>query len=267
MTPDPVYLIVKGLCHHFPQHNGATRGQVKVLDNIYLEMERGEALSILGWNGSGKSTFLLVLAGLVKPEAGEVTIGGNPPELALRNGEIGYLPQDFSTSLYPWRTAIDNIAFPLEIKGESKQKRHDVVDQLLTELDLGLSHEELSRFPYQLSGGQQQRVALARALILNPKLIILDEPFSAIFPEDKLALRDKLLRIRKKLALTMILVSQDIEESCYLGDRIALFSRRPAKIEKVFAIPGERSLNILTSKDFLGIKCAIETWFKMGCTQ
>lgn len=205
---------------------------VTALSDISLEVEEGEFVSFLGPSGCGKTTLLSIIAGLFEPTEGTVTLEGKRVETA--ENEIGYmLQQDY---LFPWKTIEENILLGLKIGNSLTPDKKAYALQLLQEM--GLKGVE-SQFPKQLSGGMRQRVALVRTLATEPKLLMLDEPFSALDYQTKLKLEDLVSNTLKSFGKTAILVTHDIGEAISMSDRVFLFSARPGQLHKTFVIPKE----------------------------
>lgn len=199
------------------------------LQGVDLAIRRGEFMTVIGPSGCGKSTLLQIAAGLVKPTAGKVVLDGKPV-----NGpppEMVYLFQQYTKSLFPWRNVRDNVAFALERKRMSRTERHERAAAYLAMVGL----DEFARhYPWQLSGGMQQRVAIARALAATPRVLLMDEPFSAVDALTRLDLQALVLDIwQKSEDLTILFVTHDVEEAVYLSDRIAVLTRRPSSISRV----------------------------------
>ena len=205
----------------------ASRGQagLRALDTISLSVEPGEFLSVVGPSGCGKSTLLQIAAGLLPPSGGRVELEGRavdgPPE------GLVYLFQQYSRSLLPWRTVLSNVEFALEGRGGNRRSRRDVCIQFIERVGLeGFEHH----YPSQLSGGMQQRVAIARALAAEPRVLLLDEPFSSVDALTRMELHDLLLRLWNERGFTAVLVTHDVDEAVFLSDRIAVLSDRPSRI-------------------------------------
>ena len=164
-----------------------------------------------------------MIAGLILPDAGEILFAGKP----LRDIKFGYVFQNYREALFPWLRSIDNIEYPLRFMKLPKAERRARTRRLLANLGVKI---DLNRYPYELSGGQQQLVSIMRALVVEPEILFLDEPFSALDYEMTLFMRDQLQRIFVETGTTTVLVSHDLEEAVYLADRILLLSRRPASI-------------------------------------
>jgi ABC-type sugar transport system ATPase subunit len=191
---------------------------VKVLDKVELLVEQGELMVIMGPSGCGKTTLLLVILGALRPDEGQIWMGGREiTNLRVEERNIGYVPQDFG--LFPHLSVYENIAFGLKIRGYSKIEIDSKVKNLLRIVNLeGLE----ARKPKELSGGQRQRVALARALAINPSLLLLDEPLSNIDEATKSDVIEKLKGLQKEVGITTICVTHNPEDAFNLGDRIAI---------------------------------------------
>lgn len=202
------------------------------LSDISLEVEEGEFISFLGPSGCGKTTLLSIIAGLIKPTSGTVTLENKKIETSKR--KIGYmLQQDY---LFPWKTIEENILIGLKLAGPIPPEKKKFVLHLLEQM--GLKGFE-SVYPKQLSGGMRQRVALVRTLSTEPKLLMLDEPFSALDYQTKLRLEDLIVDTLKTFGKTAILVTHDIGEAIAMSDRIYLLTPRPGRLHKIFHIPEE----------------------------
>ena len=220
-----------------------------IYDGFDLDIARGEFLSIFGPNGCGKSTLINIVAGLVPADAGTIRFGGKE----LRDTKIGYVFQNYREALFPWLRSIDNIEYPLKIAGLPKPERRAKVERLVAHLGVKI---DLNRYPYELSGGQQQLVSIMRALVVEPEVLFLDEPFSALDYEMTLFMREQLQRIFMDTRTTTVLVSHDLEEAVYLADRVLLLSRRPARIADFPRVttPRPRGDETLSEAGFVAIK-------------
>ena len=196
-----------------------------VLNDVSFNVEKGEFVSIVGPSGCGKSTLLRIIAALERPSSGEVLIDGSST-----NGpgnERGYIFQD--VGLFPWRSAIQNVEFYLELRGMSKQSRKEVAMEKLKLV--GLS-DFANYYPAQLSGGMQQKVAIARALSIEPGVLLMDEPFGSLDALSREKAQTDLLRILSKdRERSVLFVTHDIDEAVYLSNRVLVFSSRPSKIK------------------------------------
>lgn len=217
---------VKDLSKNYTDADG---GVVSALKNINLKVEDGEFVCIVGPSGCGKSTLLEIIAGLQDKTEGEALLDGVP--ITGTSRDIGVVFQD--AALYPWRTIQKNIAFGMEISGvpakEQKERLEKYIDLM------GLNGFE-NKYPVQLSGGMRQRAGIARTLIMNPKVILMDEPFSAVDHLTRCTLQEELIKIRQKEKKTVLFVTHDINEAVYLADRVVLLSPRPSVIQNEYII-------------------------------
>jgi NitT/TauT family transport system ATP-binding protein len=227
------FLTIKDIHHtYFTKASSTT-----ALSNISLTIEEGEFVSFLGPSGCGKTTLLSIIAGLLKPTEGTVLLENKA--VSTKNSNIGYmLQQDY---LFPWKTIEENILLGLKLSKKINEQTKTRVLQLLNQI--GLKGVE-NLLPKQLSGGMRQRAALVRTLATEPKLLMLDEPFSALDYQTKLKLEDLVSSTLKEFKKTAILVTHDIGEAISMSDRVFLFSSKPGKLYRIFEIPAElRSLS------------------------
>lgn len=201
----------------------------RVLDDIRFRVSPGEIVSLVGASGCGKSSLLRIVAGLDRDFTGRIDLAGRLLEGLTR--EIGFVFQE--PRLFPWLDVAANVAFELGPAG-----RHDPrVAALLAEVGLG-GHAEA--FPKQLSGGQAQRVAIARGLFSQPRLLLLDEPFSAVDAFTRMKLQDLLLTVAQRHAITVLMVTHDIDEACLLSDRVLVLAAQPGRLQEAIDIPLSR---------------------------
>lgn len=226
-----VVIRIENLTKTFSLKNTKNNGSVKVpaLDNVNLIVGKGEFLALLGPSGCGKSTLLHIIDGLVSA-GGNIFVNGKPVNGPCLNRGIVF--QEYA--LFPWRTAIGNIEFGLEIKGVKKDKRAKIAKEYLSLV--GLADFE-DRYPYQLSGGMKQRVAIARALAYNPEVLLMDEPFAALDAQTRETLQCELLRIWEKTEKTILFVTHSIDEAVFLAEKVAMITARPGTIKKIVDIP------------------------------
>ena len=212
-------------------------GETEAIRSMSLTVEEGEFFGIVGPSGSGKTTLLSILAGILTPSSGSV-------ERIIASDEIGYMLQ--RDHLFEWRTIEDNVLLGLEIRKIKSPERVNYALSLLKKYSLG---EFLKKKPSELSGGMRQRVALIRTLALRPKLILLDEPFSALDFQTRLNVAEDVRSIISEQNVTAILVTHDISEAIALCDRVAVLSARPATVKKVFDNPIEKSLSSIERRE------------------
>jgi NitT/TauT family transport system ATP-binding protein len=204
-------------------------GQVVALDGIDLDVAAGEFVCLLGPSGCGKSTLLNAIAGFSPPTEGTLLANGAP--VTAPGPDRAMVFQEYA--LFPWMTVADNVAFGLEIRGDSRAAIRDRVEPLLRQLAL---YEFRDRFPKDLSGGMRQRVAIARVLAIDPPMLLMDEPFGALDALTRRNLQDELLRIWAELKKTIVFVTHGIEESIYLADRVVVMTYRPGTVKRVVTV-------------------------------
>lgn len=204
-------------------------GETEALRNMDFHVYEGEILGIVGPSGCGKSTLLSIIAGLIKPSTGEVLVNGK--KVVGPTKDIGYMFQ--KDHLFEWRTILQNVLLGLEIQGRVKEEDVKKAEKLLETYGLA---EFKDSYPRQLSGGMRQRAALIRTLIVEPNLLLLDEPFSALDYQTRLAISDEIGLILKKEKKTALLVTHDIAEAISLSDRIIVLTKRPATIKDIIEI-------------------------------
>jgi NitT/TauT family transport system ATP-binding protein len=204
-------------------------GETEALKDISFTVAPGEFVAIIGPSGCGKSTLLSLISGLAAPTEGSVLIDGKP--VTGPNRKVGYmLQQDF---LFEWRTILENTLLGAEIQGMPMGKARERARELLTRYGLG---QFLNHLPRQLSGGMRQRVALARTLCTAPDIVLLDEPFSALDSQTRLALADEITEILRREAKTVILITHDIGEAVSMAERVLVLTRRPGHVKSNHAI-------------------------------
>jgi NitT/TauT family transport system ATP-binding protein len=224
----------------------AKKTSFKSLDNINLEINEGEFLCILGPSGCGKSTILRIIAGLDKPSTGEILM--DKEVIIGPDCRRGMVFQEYS--LFPWRNVIDNVAFPLEMKGIAQEERYKIAEEYLKIVGLEKFKEAK---PHELSGGMKQRVAIVRSLAGDPEVLLMDEPFGALDIQTRNQLQKDLLKIWKDKRKTIIFVTHSVDEAAFLGDRVVVFSKRPGKIVKTFDISIKRNRDRL-DPEFMKLK-------------
>ncbi len=233
-------IAVRQVRHWFGLAGPGDARRVSVLDGVSLDVASGEFLAIVGPSGCGKTTVLNMVGGLIDPQHGEVLVNGHRPEIGAP--DIGYL---FARDgLLPWRTAEANVALPLEIRKAARKDRHRLASQALVAVGLG---EFAHAYPAQLSHGMRQRVALARTLVTGPNTLLMDEPFSALDAQTRLALQEQFMRLWQHQSSTVLFVTHDLAEAVALADRLVVFSQRPGRVKAEFPIdlPRPRSVTQL----------------------
>jgi len=214
----------------------ARSGDVEALRGIDLTVAEGEFLAVIGRSGCGKSTLLRLVAGLLTPSEGRVLVGATPVTRPRRDVALMFQ----RPALLPWRSVLGNVLLPVELHGGSRAAHRDRACHLLDSVGLAGFHK---RLPHELSGGMQQRVALCRALIQQPKVLLMDEPFSALDALTREELARQLQEVHMNLRPTTIFVTHSIQEAVLLADRVAVLSARPGRIRRVLTadIPRPRS--------------------------
>ncbi|WP_437681012.1 ABC transporter ATP-binding protein [Sorangium sp. So ce131] len=228
---------------------GAGARRTEAVRDLDLTVESGEFVSLLGPSGCGKSTILNAVAGYVPPARGGIVVGGE--RVDGPGPERGMVFQQ--NTLLPWKTVLNNVGFGLKMRGVPERERREASRRLLQLV--GLSGFE-DAYPAHLSGGMQQRVEIARVLITEPRVVLMDEPFSALDAQTRLAMQELLLDVWGQVRTTVLFVTHDIDEAIFLSDRIALMTGRPCRVGAEIAIPFERprSAAIVGSSEFAAIK-------------
>ena len=226
-----------------------------ILDDVSLNIEKGEFICLLGPSGCGKSTLLNAMAGFLKPTSGEIKIENQ----IVQKPSMKYVTIFQNYGLHPWRTVQKNVELGLETKNYSKEKKANIASHYLKMV--GLEHAAKKR-PAQLSGGMQQRVAIARALAVEPDILFMDEPFGALDAITRMKLQTDILEIAQDTKKTVVFVTHDIEEAVFLADRIVIMSANPGRIKALLTVqlPKHRDR---TSNDFLMIRDKVYEIFNM----
>jgi NitT/TauT family transport system ATP-binding protein len=227
-----------------------TGGSITALEDVSLKLVPGEFGAILGSSGCGKSTLLRLIADVMPPTAGHILLGGAPPAEARRRHQIGFVFQQ--ATLLPWRTVRENIALPLQIAGRRSAAMMQAVGNLIQLVGLDGFADAL---PSQLSGGMQQRAAIARALVLEPAMLLMDEPFGALDEITRQRMNLELLRIWAKSGTTALLVTHSIGEAVFMADRVFVMSPRPGRLvaEVVIDLPRPRRLEQMKQPAFFAL--------------
>ena len=208
------------------QYTRPEGGLQTVLDHVNLHIQQGERWAVIGPSGCGKSTLLHLLAGLRQADSGQVLYQGNV--LQKPHKEISVILQEYG--LFPWKTVEQNVALPLVLQKRPKAEIQQRTTQILAQLQLT---EHNKKYPSQLSGGQRQRIAIARALIAQPKVLLMDEPFSALDALTREAMQNIVLDLCEQQQLTLVLITHNIEEAIFLGQKIAVFSDNSGKLSRI----------------------------------
>jgi NitT/TauT family transport system ATP-binding protein len=222
-----MYLTIDGIEKSFVTEK---KEKLKVLDNINLNVEKGSFVSIVGPSGCGKSTLLYLIAGLDKADQGEIRVAGNlvkkpGPERVVVFQEAG---------LFPWLTVLENVTYGLLLKKMSKEQAEQKAMEVLKMVHLS---KYVDSYPHQLSGGMKQRVSIARALVMEPDILLMDEPFSALDEQTRMILHKELLEIWRKTKVTIFFVTHNIREAVLLSEQVVVFATRPGKIKEIITVP------------------------------
>ncbi|MFB4295838.1 ABC transporter ATP-binding protein [Actinomadura sp. NTSP31] len=232
-------LEITGLGHSYGAH--------RVLEGIDLKVGEGELVTIVGPSGCGKSTLLRCIAGLIPASEGKVVLKGAPIDGVP--DDLAVVFQDYSRSLLPWLTVRDNVALPLRRRGLGKAERRARAVEALASVGL---KDAAGKYPWQLSGGMQQRVSIARALAYRPALMLMDEPFGSVDAQTREDLEDLVLQVHRAEGMTILLVTHDIDESVYLGDRVVVLARNPGRVRS------ELPVTLPAGRDQIGTRADAE---------
>lgn len=245
MGQEKVRLHIESLSKEFQGKDGSAL----VVDNVSLDVYDNEFLVLLGPGHCGKTVFLNIMAGLEKPSSGKIFLDGEP--LQGNDPRIGMVFQKWS--LLPWKTVMENTEIGPKFRGVDKTTRRAKAQEYLNLV--GLQGFE-NAYPSQLSGGMKQRVGIARAYTNDPEILIMDEPFGALDAQTRYAMEEEVIKIWQKEKRTVIFVTNNIEEAVYLGDRIVLFSERPARIKEIYKndLPRPRDM---VSPEFMKLRGTI----------
>ena len=239
--PVGTHITVRGLTKRF---DGVT-----VYENFDLDIPKGKITSVFGPNGCGKSTLINMISGILPYNGGQILFEGKE----AYETRIGYVFQNYREAVFPWMRAIDNIRYPLQFLDLSKAERQALLDKVVESFDVSF---DLNRYPYQMSGGQQQLVSIMRALVVEPEVLFLDEPFSALDYEMVMFLRGILQKVLKEREVTTLLVSHDLDEAVLLADEVLLLTKRPTRVAErlVFDAPRPRNADTTVTPDFVQTK-------------
>jgi NitT/TauT family transport system ATP-binding protein len=232
---------------------GMRFGSFTALDGISLRVPAGQFLCLVGASGSGKSTLLSLIAGLTRPSTGTISLAGDP--VAGPGPDRGLVFQ--SGAVYPFRTVERNVGFGLELLDLSRAERQRRIDWYLAETGLTALRRQL---PRQLSGGQRQRVAIARALACEPSVLLLDEPFGALDVQTKEDMQLFIRRVWRDTGTTVVMVTHDVEEAVFLGQRVVVLACDPGRIaaDLTVELPADRDLSVKRLPEFLSLRAQVE---------
>ena len=237
---NPIRVDVRGLNKTFRLGTGV----VEAVKDVSFSIAKGEFVALLGPSGSGKSTVLNMIATLLKPSSGDILIDGQPIVAQKASPQVGYVFQ--RDTLFPWRTVADNIGYGLELAGVAKAARAERVAACINQAGLSGFADA---YPSSLSGGMRQRAALMRTLVVEPEILLMDEPFGALDTHTKLDMHDVLLKIWEREKQTVLFVTHDLSEALTLADRIILFSARPGQIKESFTVNLPRPRDAVTLRE------------------
>jgi|SRR3989344_2272900 len=231
--------------------------QKEVLQDISFKINEGDIVALIGPNGCGKTTILNILSKLIESDGGEFKIND------FKQHDFSYIFQSYRDSLLPWKNIHENIAFPLKLQKKSNEEIERTISEIKQIFNLKI---DLKRYPYELSGGQQQTVSFIRALINKPKILFIDEPFSALDYENNLLIRKCLQEYHLRYKPTVLIITHNIEEATHLANKIVIFSRPPTKIIKIIPNkePYPRPNSFLKSEGFNKIKDEVLDAFQIG---
>jgi len=232
---------------------GVQFGAQSLYRDLSLSVERKEFLCIVGPSGCGKSTLLRLIGGLIERDSGEISVDGQAPATAWQS--LSYVFQ--SPRLAPWRSAVENVMLAAELRFEHPDRtalRKKALELLAL---VGLSHDS-EKFPSMLSGGERQRVAIARALIVEPDIILMDEPFSALDINTRGRLRNEIISIWSNTGKTIVFVTHDVEEAVSLADRIIVLTGKPSRVCETIAVAQTRPRDVRSNSELASIRQQLE---------
>ncbi len=239
---------------------GSGGGNVPAVDRVSFDLRQGEFVALLGPSGCGKSTILNMIAGLIPHSGGDIRVDGTAVEAGRVMPQVGYVFQ--RDTVFAWRTVARNIGYGLEIKGVPKVEREARVARMIAQARLkGFENA----FPLTLSGGMRQRVSLMRALIMEPQILLMDEPFGALDTHTKLEMHQILLEMWERERQTVVFVTHDLSEALTLADRIILLSARPGRIKEDFAVPFPRPRDAIKLRETAAYgELFAKVWHSLG---
>jgi len=246
-----VKLEAKGVCVEYYQPR--TENRLLAVDDVTLHVMDGEFVSIVGPSGCGKTTFLSVVDGLIPASAGRILIDGKLVTGPGRDRAVVF--QD--ASLLPWRTVLGNVLYGLECQGINSRQARERARHFVDMVGLqGFEHH----YPHELSGGMQQRVNLARALVVDPEILLMDEPFAALDAQTREVMQEELLDIWRRAKKTVLFVTHQIGEAIYLSDRVIVFTARPGRVKDTVPVEIERPRKLAVKRDPRFLKLEDQVW-------
>ena len=237
---------VKDLCKNF--------GSLEVLKNCNFNIKRGEFVCVVGPTGCGKTTFLNTLTCLIPPTSGQILIDGEPADPKKHN--LSFVFQE--PSAMPWLTVEDNIAFGMKLKGWDKQKIKEQTDKIIDLMGLNKSRKQ---YPHELSVSTEQKVVIGRAFAMEPDLLLMDEPYGQMDIKTRFYLEDEVIRLWKELGSTVLFITHNVEEACYLADRVLILSNKPASVKEDLSLTMPRPRDI-ASPEFIEKRVHVENAIK-----
>jgi NitT/TauT family transport system ATP-binding protein len=242
MNQSPPYkIIARGVGKTFISR----RGKILALQDFNLHVKAGEFMALVGPSGCGKSTFLRIVAGLLQPTQGKLTVNRSSSEDTAPVNSMVFQEH----ALFPWKTVLENVTFGLKMRRVPSKERLDVGMHYLTKVGL----QDFARFyPHELSGGMKQRVGIVRAFASDPEILLMDEPLGALDAQTRAILQEELLKIWEEAKKTVVFITHSIDEALLLGDRIVLMTARPGRYKEEFSVPFERprSLKLKSLPEF-----------------
>ncbi len=220
--------------------------KVTALEDVSLTVKQGEVCSIIGPSGCGKTTLIYILSGIINEYEGSVFIQGLTPKQHM--GKLGLILQDYG--LLPWKTVRQNVSLGLEIRKKNKKEITEKVDDVIHQVGL---YELINHYPSQLSGGQRQRVAIARAISMETKVLLMDEPFSALDAISREETQEAFLELWRKTEMTVVVVTHSIEEAVFLGNKVLILSSSPGRIIYDISNPHQGNIHLRSHPDFQNI--------------
>ncbi|MBA2632730.1 MAG: ABC transporter ATP-binding protein [Chloroflexi bacterium] len=227
-----VAISVRGIHHVYTSEQ--TGEHVTAIGSIDLEVSEGDFVCILGPSGCGKSTLLYLIAGLLRPTAGEISVKGG--RVTAPGRDRGIVFQEYA--LLPWKNLRANVALGPKIQGMRRAERNAVAQEFIDLVGLGGFED---KFPHELSGGMRQRAAVARTLAADPEVVLMDEPFAAVDAHTRMSLQEELVRIWRATGKTIVFVTHSVEEAAYLGDRVVVLSRPPSQVQEIVTVTTPRA--------------------------